>query len=129
MPRPPAKTGKVAAAISALVGSPQAAYLYQHNRDRLLAFQGVHQAIDGKFLAKAAVGKRNIVVTLGRFATMQAAARAYDAAVYKHYGFRRLFNFPDEYAHLKPHDPEATTDDNQQPGKQNEGSVQLALQQ
>lgn len=111
------------------MGPPQAAYLYQHNRDRLLSFQGVHQAIDGKFLAKAAVGKRNIIVTLGRFPTMQAAARAYDAAVYKHYGFRRLFNFPDEYAHLRPHDAEATTGDKQKLSKQNEGSVQLALQQ
>ena len=73
---------------------------------------------------KAAVGKRNVIVTLGRFPTMQAAARAYDAAVYKHYRFRRLLNFPDEYAHLKPQDAEATTSDKQDLSKQKLASQQ-----
>lgn len=126
--QPPATTDKVAAAISALVGPPQSAYLYRNNRDRLISFRGVHQGIDGKFIAKAKVGKRGALVSVGRFATMEAAGRAYDAAVYKYYGFRRLFNFPQEYAHLKPHSAEESGSDKQKASK-SEGSVQLALQQ
>lgn len=128
MPQAPARTNKVAAAISALVGPPQAAYLYRNNRDRLASFRGVHQGIDGKFIAKAKVGKRGAVVIIGRFATMEAAARAYDAAVYKYYGFRRIFNFPQEYAHLKPKSAGESGSDKQKLSK-SEGSVQLALQQ
>ena len=129
VPQPPARTNKLAAAISTLVGTPQAAYLYRHNRDRLVSFKGVNQTIDGNFIAKAKVGKRGAIVNIGRFATMEAAARAYDAAMYKHYGFRRLFNFPEEYAHLKPHSAQESPGDKQKLGKQNTGSVQLALQQ
>lgn len=111
------------------MGTPQAAYLYRHNRDRLVYFKGVHQTIDGKFIAKAKVGKRGAIVNIGRFATMEGAARAYDAAMYKYYGFRRLFNFPEEYAHLKPHSAEESASDKQKLGKQSKVSVQLALQQ
>ena len=129
LPQPPARTGKLAAAISSLVGTPQAAYLYRHNRERLASLRGVYQAIDGKFIAKAQVGKRGASVNIGRFATVEAAARAYDAAMYKHYGLRRVFNFPEEYAHLKPHGAEESAGDKQEFSKQNKASVQLALPQ
>ena len=111
------------------MGTPQAAYLYQHNREQLVYFRGVYQAIDGKFITKAKIGKRGAVVNVGRFATMEAAARAYDAAMYKYHGFRRFLNFPEDYAHLSPQSAEENAEDKHKLSKQNEGSAQLALQQ
>ena len=85
--------------------------------------------MDGQFIAKAPVGKNGAIATLGRFPTVTAAAKAYDAALYEVYGFRRLFNFPEDYLHMKPHSVKDSTNDKQTPRKQMKPSVQLALQQ
>ena len=98
----PVRGGKMEAAISSLIGTPQAAYLYDYYKSKLSRFQGVTLATNGEFNASAPVGRKGAIVKLGRYQTVLAAARAHDAAVFKVYGRRRrIFNFPEEYANAK----------------------------
>ena len=91
------------AAISTLIGTPQAAYLYDYYKSKLINFKGVTQTTNGQFNATAPVGRQGATVKLGQYPSVLAAARAHDAAVFKVYGRRRRrsFNFPEEYANAQ----------------------------
>lgn len=94
----PTQQGNLAQAVSAVVGNPQAVYLYNMQRYRSRHLRGVTQTLTGTFLAKAHLGGTR-TKKLGEFATINDAARAYDAAVFEFVGKRAKLNFPEEYVH------------------------------
>ena len=85
-------------AVAAVVGASQAVYLYNLNRSRARAMKGITINRSGQFLAKAHLGGGGGKKTLGVFATINDAARAYDAAVFQRAGINAKLNFPEEYA-------------------------------
>ena len=96
-PLAPARTGRMEMAVASLVGTAQDMYLHSHYRMSARRYKGVTQGIDGLFIATAPVGRNGSYVKLGRFSSMLTAARAYDAAMLKVYGRRRVVNFPEEH--------------------------------
>lgn len=105
-------------------------YIDQHNLDRLLFLKGVYETQNGQFIAKAPVGRNGAIANLGIFPTVQLAAKAYDAALYKFYGLRRLFNYPEDYPSLGAQTTEASTQDKPKLSKPSRRlNAKLALQQ
>lgn len=92
----PSADGKLAQAVSAVVGDPQAVYLFNLRRYQTRALKGVTQNLSGQFIAKARLGGDK-VKRLGVYATLHEAARAYDAAVFEHAGKNAKLNYPEEY--------------------------------
>lgn len=97
----PSDNSDVKHAISALVGTPQAVYLYKRN-DVFGKYKGVTQKLDVEFTAKAPVGRKGAWVKLGVYQTKLAAAQAYDAAMHNHFGEAASLklNFPADYANM-----------------------------
>ena len=119
----------MAAAISSLVGTPQAVYLYQHKLDRMVYIKGVYQNKEGHFIAKAPVGRNGANISLGSFPTEETAAKAYDAALYKKFGLRRLFNYPEDYPSMSAETNQGITNDTPKSSKPSRRlNAKLALQ-
>ncbi|KAL0020887.1 hypothetical protein WJX77_007126 [Trebouxia sp. C0004] len=97
-PPVPFQSSKVCGAISSLVGTPQAVYMYAQNQVRLLKYKGVYQNVEGQILAKAPIGRDGAPRPLGQFSTILAAAQAYDEAMVQRYGIvaKYKLNFPAE---------------------------------
>ncbi len=102
--KPPvlSQSSKVRGAISALVGTPQAVYMFTQNQVRLLRYKGVYQTFEGQFFVKAPIGRDGAPKRLGQYSNMLAAARAYDEVMLQHYGIvaKHKLNFPAE--HIRP---------------------------
>ena len=99
--KPPvlSQSSKVRGAISALVGTPQAVYMYTQNQVKLLKYKGVYQTFEGQFLVRAPIGRDGAPRRLGQYSNMLAAARAYDEVMLQHYGTvaKHKLNFPAEH--------------------------------
>lgn len=93
------QSSKVRGAVSALVGTPQAVYIYTQNQLKLLKFKGVYQSFEGKFVVKAPVGRDGGLKRLGHYSNMLEAARAYDEAMFQRFGVvaKHNLNFPAEH--------------------------------
>ena len=99
--KPPvsSQSSKVRGAISALVGTPQAVYMYTQNQVRLLKYKGVYQTFEGQFIATAPIGRDGAPKRLGQYSNMLVAAQAHDEAMFQRYGFvaKHKLNFPAEH--------------------------------
>ncbi len=99
--RPPvlSQSSKVRGAMSSLVGTPQAVYMYTQNQVRLLKYKGVHQNFEGQFIARAPIGRDGAPKRLGQYSNMLAAAQAYDEAMFQRYGIvaKHKLNFPADH--------------------------------
>ena len=86
-------------AVRALIGDPQAVYLYNAQRFRARFRRGVSLSLDGRYIAKSPVwgqGKSK-AKTIGVYDTLEEAARAHDAAVFEFSGQISKLNYPEEY--------------------------------
>lgn len=96
----------------------------------MVYLKGVYLTKDGQFIAKAPVGRNGAVSTLGIFPSVEAAAKAYDAALYKNFGIRRLFNYPEDYLSMSTQTTEDSMNDKPRPSKPRRRlQAKLALQQ
>ena len=86
-------------AVKALIGDPQAVYLYNAQRFRARFQKGVSLSLDGRYIAKAHLRGQGRTKTkmIGVYDTVEEAARAHDAAVFESSGQISKLNYPEEY--------------------------------
>ncbi len=104
LPGNPSKNSNLSGAVSQIVGTPQAVYLYQHYLNAVRGYKGLYVTFRNQFSVRVPtristsghIGLSHI----GVYPTLLEAAKAHDTAMFKYWGTAGLakLNFPADYA-------------------------------